>query len=137
LSAAPRASRKVWRSRSVYPKVFDGIVAGAPGFSLPRAAVAEAWDTQAFASLVAGIERDNQVNPGKLTATFSNAQFARVRKAVLAACDAEDGGSGESAGLGLSIVASIARAHDAEIGARANPGGGLELTVQFRAIRSQ
>ncbi len=74
-----------------YPDVFDGIVAASPGFSLPRAAVAEAWDTQAFASLI---------DPGKtpaadaytrLPATFSEAQFARVREAVLAACDADDG----------------------------------------------
>ena len=35
-----------------FPDEFDGIVAGAPGFSLPRAAVAEAWDTQAFGNLV-------------------------------------------------------------------------------------
>ena len=39
--------------------------------------------------------------------------------------------SSASAGLGLSIVASIARAHNAAIRARPNPGGGLELTVQF------
>ncbi len=36
-----------------FPDEFDGIVAGAPGFALPRAAVAEAWDTQSFGSLVA------------------------------------------------------------------------------------
>jgi feruloyl esterase len=73
-----------------YPEVFDGIVAGAPGFSLPRAAVAEAWDTQAFASL---IETAGGAKPdaNRLSATFSDAQFARVRSAVLAACDADDG----------------------------------------------
>ncbi|MGI5271526.1 sensor histidine kinase [Nonomuraea sp. CA-218870] len=38
-----------------------------------------------------------------------------------------DGG----AGLGLSIVAAIARAHDATVLARPNPGGGLEVTVRF------
>jgi signal transduction histidine kinase len=38
------------------------------------------------------------------------------------------------AGLGLSIVASIAQAHHATIAARPNPGGGLELTVRFRAL---
>lgn len=37
----------------------------------------------------------------------------------------------DGAGLGLSIVASIARAHDAEVSARPNPGGGLEVTVRF------
>ncbi|MEV0810498.1 HAMP domain-containing sensor histidine kinase [Micromonospora sp. NPDC050200] len=42
-------------------------------------------------------------------------------------------GSADSAGLGLSIVAAIARAHAAEITTRPNPGGGLQLTVQFPA----
>ncbi|GAA4055703.1 sensor histidine kinase [Nonomuraea soli] len=36
------------------------------------------------------------------------------------------------AGLGLSIVASIAAAHDAEVRAEANAGGGLTLEVRFR-----
>ncbi len=74
-----------------HPEVFDGIIAGAPGFSLPRAAVAEAWDTQAFASLIDNGRGQSTIDPGKLPATFSNAQFARVRTAVLAACDSDDG----------------------------------------------
>lgn len=36
---------------------------------------------------------------------------------------------GEGAGLGLSIVASVARAHGGEATARANPGGGLTARV--------
>ncbi|MFJ4780835.1 sensor histidine kinase [Streptomyces sp. NPDC088762] len=42
--------------------------------------------------------------------------------------------AGEGAGLGLSIVASIARAHGAELVARANPApdGGLTVSVRFR-----
>ena len=39
--------------------------------------------------------------------------------------------STDGAGLGLSIVAAITRAHDASITARPNPGGGLEVTVCF------
>ena len=42
--------------------------------------------------------------------------------------------SADGAGLGLSIVASIARAHGAEVTARPNPGGGLELTVRFPVL---
>ncbi|MFI0981197.1 sensor histidine kinase [Streptomyces sp. NPDC021093] len=38
---------------------------------------------------------------------------------------------GEGAGLGLSIVASIARAHGAKATARANPEGGLTVRVAF------
>lgn len=43
--------------------------------------------------------------------------------------------AGEGAGLGLSIVVSIARAHGAELTARANPapGGGLTVRVWFPA----
>ncbi|MDX3539529.1 ATP-binding protein [Streptomyces sp. MB09-01] len=41
--------------------------------------------------------------------------------------------AGEGAGLGLSIVASIVRAHGAELVAEANPGpvGGLTVRVRF------
>ncbi|MBG0831439.1 HAMP domain-containing protein [Planomonospora sp. ID67723] len=38
---------------------------------------------------------------------------------------------GQGAGLGLSIVASIAKAHGANVRASPNPGGGLELVVVF------
>lgn len=73
------------------PELFDGIIAAAPGFSLPRAAVAEAWDTQAFASLIDTKQKDSKSQHELLPATFSDEQFARVRTAVLAACDADDG----------------------------------------------
>ncbi len=42
-------------------------------------------------------------------------------------------GPGEGAGLGLSIVASIARAHGARTEAEANPRGGLTVRVTFGA----
>lgn len=71
------------------PDEFDGIVAGDPGLSLPRAAIAEAWDTQAFASLV--IPRGTAPDPARLSKAFTAAQFASLRKAILAACDADDG----------------------------------------------
>jgi hypothetical protein len=74
-----------------HPEVFDGIVASAPGFSLPRAALAEAWDTQAFASLIDPAKPALERKVEQLSATFSNAHFGRVRAAVLEACDASDG----------------------------------------------
>lgn len=37
----------------------------------------------------------------------------------------------DAAGLGLSIVAAIARAHRAELAAQPNPDGGLTVTVRF------
>lgn len=72
-----------------YPKAFDGIVAMAPGFSLPRAALAEAWDSQA----VAGILRARGQTPSValMKTAFTPAQASLVSEATLAACDALDG----------------------------------------------
>lgn len=39
-------------------------------------------------------------------------------------------GPADGAGLGLSIVASIAQAHEADLTARPNPGGGLRVSVR-------
>lgn len=69
-----------------YPDLFDGIVAAAPGMSLPRAAVAEVWDTQSLAAIAA-----RPVTPASLAASFSDGDLALVTRAVLAACDADDG----------------------------------------------
>ena len=72
-----------------YPDLFDGIVAAAPGFSLPKAAVAEAWNTQAFASVVQAAGKP--VTLANLRSSFSMGDLALVGKSVLAACDALDG----------------------------------------------
>lgn len=72
-----------------HPELFDGIVASAPGFSLPRAAVAEVWDTQAFANIIRS--RGLPLTPSSLGQSFSDRQLDTVREAVLAACDGDDG----------------------------------------------
>lgn len=72
-----------------YPDLFDGIVAAAPGFSLPRAALAEAWNTQAFAGVLQSAGQP--VTMQNLARTFSAEAGALVRSAVLAACDRDDG----------------------------------------------
>jgi pimeloyl-ACP methyl ester carboxylesterase len=71
-----------------YPDIFDGIIASAPGFALPRAALAEAWDVQAFASLAGD---RGSVKVADLARTFSAVDFDLVRGAVLDACDDDDG----------------------------------------------
>ncbi|MCW2392860.1 feruloyl esterase [Sphingobium sp. B1D7B] len=72
-----------------YPDLFDGIVAAAPGFSLPKAAIAEAWNTQAFASVVQASGKP--VTLANLRASFSMGDLALVGQAVRTACDALDG----------------------------------------------
>lgn len=71
-----------------YPDLYDGIIAAAPGFSLPRAAIAEAWNTQAFASVLEA--RGEAVTMASLPTTFSASDLELVRDAVIGACDADD-----------------------------------------------
>jgi len=73
-----------------YPDAFDGILAGSPGMSLPRAALGHPWATQAFASVVGG-KKGSSISSAKLAEAFSDADLQLVRKAVLEACDGDDG----------------------------------------------
>jgi Tannase and feruloyl esterase len=75
-----------------YPTEFDGIAASAPGMSLPRAAVEEAWDTQALAAALDSPGKPTTDRPfTQLASAFSDADLVLVRDAVLGACDADDG----------------------------------------------
>lgn len=68
-----------------YAQEFDGVLAAAPGFSLPRAAMTQAWDVQSFAAAT------NLTSPASLADAFSDADLTLASRAVLAACDADDG----------------------------------------------
>jgi feruloyl esterase len=71
-----------------YPEMFDGVIAGNPGMDLPKAAVAEAWDTQAFAGAARGLTPYG--NPD-LATSFTPAELSAVGDAITQACDAADG----------------------------------------------
>lgn len=73
-----------------YPDAFDGIVAAAPGISLPKAAIAEAWDSQTYGALVrpAGAAT---VSVERLRDAFSDTDSGLIRDSILKACDADDG----------------------------------------------
>ncbi len=59
---------------------FDGIIAGNPGFNLPKAAIQHAWDIQAFSA----------VNPD-IKSAFPVPDMQLVAHQVLEKCDALDG----------------------------------------------
>jgi hypothetical protein len=67
---------------------YDGIVAGTPGFHLPRSAIAQLWDAQQFASIA-------RTNPATgrpdLESSFSAADLQLVSSRILDRCDALDG----------------------------------------------
>lgn len=73
-----------------FPDYFDGIMANAPGFALPRAAVAQAFDTQVFAKLTDGRTLDSSAQP-LLGRSFSNDDLGLVSSVILETCDALDG----------------------------------------------
>jgi pimeloyl-ACP methyl ester carboxylesterase len=59
---------------------FDGILVGAPGFNLPKAAVQHAWDVQSI----------QQVDP-QLHNVFSRADMQLIAHKIIQACDELDG----------------------------------------------
>ncbi len=69
------------------PLVFDGAIAGDPGFRLTHAAIAEAWDTQVFAAVA---PKDAAGHP-ILSRSLSDADMKLLAHAVVERCDALDG----------------------------------------------
>jgi pimeloyl-ACP methyl ester carboxylesterase len=63
-----------------YADQFDGVIAGDPGFNLPKAAVQHAWDIKAFSAVNADIKT-----------AFAPADMKLVADKVLEKCDALDG----------------------------------------------
>ena len=59
---------------------FDGLLAGYPGFNLPRAAIQHAWDVQAFLSV-----------GDTLPSSFTREEMSFVGASITAACDGLDG----------------------------------------------
>jgi Tannase and feruloyl esterase len=70
------------------PDMFNGLVAGNPGFDLPRAAIAEAWDEQQLGTLATTMDLNGQpyVPP-----TFPPQDLEVASAAILRACDKLDG----------------------------------------------
>ncbi|RVV97220.1 tannase/feruloyl esterase family alpha/beta hydrolase [Mesobaculum littorinae] len=62
------------------PDAFDGILAGYPGFNLPRASLQHAWDVQTFLSV-----------GETLPEAFSRDEMRIVADGIVAACDDLDG----------------------------------------------
>ena len=75
--------------------MFDGIVAGDPGYRLPHAAIAEAWDTQQLAAAAEAVDAGNDPLDGNgkpgLTDAASASDLALVAALVTKSCDALDG----------------------------------------------
>ncbi len=72
-----------------YSDDYDGYLAGAPGYNLPLAALANIFGAQRYASVATA----DPSTPAGLETAFTAAERKRVAAAVLARCDALDGAS--------------------------------------------
>ncbi|MBX9751691.1 MAG: tannase/feruloyl esterase family alpha/beta hydrolase [Roseococcus sp.] len=66
-----------------YAEWYDGILAGAPAFSLPLSSVAQLWGAQRYRTVA--------TNPANLGTAFTPAERRMVGQAILGRCDALDG----------------------------------------------
>lgn len=74
-----------------FPEYFDGILACSPGFRLPKAAVAEAWDTQALSAVPKTAALNDPTGEPFINKAFTDDDLGLVSKAALKACDKLDG----------------------------------------------
>ena len=79
MAGCGNGGRHAMVAASRYAERYDGILAGAPGFNLPKAAVQHAWDIQRWKTVDADIRR-----------AFSPAELKTVADRVVARCDALD-----------------------------------------------
>lgn len=70
-----------------YGDQYDGILAGNPGFHLPKAATTQLWKAQQYAS-ISSLDSSNQP---VLTSAVTPAEFKMVSDKIVAKCDALDG----------------------------------------------
>ncbi len=66
-----------------YAQFYDGILAGAPAFTLPMSSVAQLWGAQRYRTVA--------TDPNNLATAFTPAERALVGRAILGRCDALDG----------------------------------------------
>jgi feruloyl esterase len=65
------------------PEAYDGYLAGAPGYRLPLAAIANQFGAQRYATVA--------TDPDDLRTAFTDAERATLSRSVVARCDALDG----------------------------------------------
>jgi hypothetical protein len=107
---------------------YDGIVAGNPGFNLPKAAIQHAWDTQAFARVAPSTPQGRPV----IAQAFTPADMALVAGKVLEKCDALDGAAD---GIVNDTRACQAKFKLAELTCRGDKAGDCLSAAQVDALQ--
>ncbi len=87
IAGCSNGGRQAMMAAQRFPQLFDGALAGNPGFRLTRAAAAEGFNTREFNAIA---PPDDQGRPITSQA-FSASELKLVSDSVLAACDGLDG----------------------------------------------
>ena len=75
-----------------YADQYDGIMAGAPGFHLPKAATAQLWKVQQYASIASStIASGADAGQPDISSAVTPAEWSLLGKSVTAKCDSLDG----------------------------------------------
>jgi hypothetical protein len=83
--------REAFQMSQKFPTYFDGIIAGAPAFNLPRSTLGGVNVTQKFANLARRAGLFDAKGGPLLGRTYTDADVTLISEAVLAACDDLDG----------------------------------------------
>ncbi|RLJ38045.1 tannase/feruloyl esterase family alpha/beta hydrolase [Acidovorax sp. 106] len=87
LAGCSNGGRHAMVGASRYAEQYDGILAGNPGFHLPKAATTQLWKAQQYAK-VAGKDASGQPD---LTTAVTPAEFKLISSKIVEKCDALDG----------------------------------------------
>lgn len=88
LVGTSNGGRHAFVTASRLPQEYDGILASTPGYNLPRAAVAQVWGAQQFASIARPAVAAQRPD---LRTAFTPVDLALLSRRILARCDALDG----------------------------------------------
>ncbi len=87
IAGCSNGGRHAMVAASRYAEQYDGVLAGNPGFSLPKAATTQLWKAQQYAKVAT---RDANGQPD-LNAAVTPAEFKLISSRMVARCDALDG----------------------------------------------
>ena len=100
---------------------YDGILAGNPGFNLPKAALSQLWGVQQYAS----ISSLGTSGLPEVSSAFTPAEFKFVGERILARCDALDGAADGMVGDTRACQAAFSVAADVPLCTGARNGSCL------------
>ncbi|MFN3439296.1 MAG: tannase/feruloyl esterase family alpha/beta hydrolase [Acidovorax sp.] len=87
IAGCSNGGRHAMVAASRYAEQYDGVLAGNPGFSLPKAATAQLWKAQQYAK----VSTPGANSQPDLSTAVTPAEFKLIGNQIVARCDALDG----------------------------------------------